>query len=115
MWKRRRSRRQVGIRKTTAVDVSLFNPRWHQNRGDLVRPGMSLAGARFLARWCPAWRRREPDLRLSHGTWEGAPRHGTPAGGGDRERPKRQQPQGTEYRRGACWRTGSEEGGRPLQ
>src|SRR4029453_4349002 len=27
--------------------------------------------------------------------------------GGDRERPKRQQPQGTEYRCGACWRTGS--------
>jgi MFS superfamily sulfate permease-like transporter len=23
---------------------------------------------RFLARWCPAWRRREPGLRLLHGT-----------------------------------------------
>ena len=43
--------RQVGIRKTMrsreiAVDVSLSNLRWHQNRGVLVRPGMSLAGAR---------------------------------------------------------------------
>jgi hypothetical protein len=32
---------------------------------------MSLAGARLLARWCPAWRRREPGLRLLYGTWEG--------------------------------------------
>jgi hypothetical protein len=30
--------------------------------------GMSLAGARLLARWCPALRRREPGLRLLHGT-----------------------------------------------
>jgi hypothetical protein len=29
---------------------------------------MSLAGARVLARRCPAWRRREPGLRLLHGT-----------------------------------------------
>jgi hypothetical protein len=39
---------------------------------------MSLAGARLLARWCPAWRRREPGLRLLHGTWEGGRRHGCP-------------------------------------
>jgi len=32
---------------------------------------MSLAGARLLARRCPVCRRREPDLRLLHGTWEG--------------------------------------------
>jgi len=37
---------------------------------------MSLAGAHRLARWCPAWRRREPDLRRSRGTWEGASGHG---------------------------------------
>ena len=36
---------------------------------------MSLAGARFLARRCPACRRREPGLRLLRGTWEGTPRH----------------------------------------
>jgi len=35
-------------------------------------PGMSLADVRSLARWCPACRRREPGLRLSHGTGEGA-------------------------------------------
>src|SRR5664279_2529309 len=34
-------------------------------------PGMSLAGARLLARWCPACRRRESGLRLPYGTWEG--------------------------------------------
>jgi len=37
-------------------------------------PGRSLAGARWLARRCPACRRREPDLLLSYGTWEGVPR-----------------------------------------
>jgi len=37
---------------------------------------MSLADTRLLARWCPAYRRREPGLRLLCGTWEGRPRHG---------------------------------------
>jgi len=36
---------------------------------------MSLADIRLLARWCPACRRREPGLRLPHGTGEGASRH----------------------------------------
>src|SRR4051794_41862554 len=36
---------------------------------------MSLAGARVLARRCPAWRRREPDLPRPNGTGEGAHRH----------------------------------------
>jgi len=36
--------------------------------GPPTTPGMSLAGARRLARWCPAPRRREPGLRLLHGT-----------------------------------------------
>ena len=36
---------------------------------------MSLAGARLLARRCPAYRRREPGLRHSWGTGEGAPGH----------------------------------------
>ena len=31
-------------------------------------PRKNLAGARVLARWCPAWRRREPGLLLLHGT-----------------------------------------------
>jgi len=53
---------------------------------------MSLAGARRLARRCPAWRRREPGLRLPRGTWEGARRYCGPAlgvrvrAGGERER-----------------------------
>ena len=47
--------------------------RWHQNRGVSRGSGMSLAGARLLARRCPACRRREPGLRLLHGTWEGRP------------------------------------------
>jgi RNA-directed DNA polymerase len=37
---------------------------------------MSPAGARLLARWCPAWRWRESGLRLLHGTWEGECLHG---------------------------------------
>ena len=43
--------------------------------GRLNGAGMSLAGARLLARWCPAWRRRESGLRLLHGTWEGGCRY----------------------------------------
>jgi len=38
-------------------------------------PGMSLAGARLLARRCPACRWREPGLPLLHGTWEGGCRY----------------------------------------
>jgi hypothetical protein len=69
--------------------------------------GMSLAGARLLARWCPAYRRRESGLRLLHGTWEGASRQGCPdRSGGERERPEAETA-GTEYRRVARWRTGS--------
>src|SRR5436190_22648907 len=40
---------------------------------------MSLAGARLLARRCPAWKRRESGLLLSRGTGEGAPRYPRPA------------------------------------
>jgi len=59
--------RQAGTRKTTTVEASkLF--RWHQNRGDGVCLGMSLADTRLLARWCPAQRWRELGLRLPWGT-----------------------------------------------
>jgi hypothetical protein len=68
-------RDQEDERKRIADDVSLVIFKWHQNRGGELHRGISLAGVRLLARWCPAWRRREPDLRLRHGTWEGAPRH----------------------------------------
>jgi hypothetical protein len=65
--------------------------------GRLNGAGMSLAGARLLARWCPAWRWRESGLRLLHGTWEGGCRYchpcagrrgavrGSALGGGNRE------------------------------
>src|SRR6266496_3036011 len=45
--------------------------------GSQWNPGMSLAGARLLARWCPACRWRESGLRLLWGTWEGMRRYGT--------------------------------------
>ena len=46
---------------------------------------MSLADTRLLARRCPAYRRREPGLRLPRGTWEGWPRY-CRRFGGERER-----------------------------
>ncbi len=49
---------QVGTGKTNAVEVSLVT-RLTSKPGRLNSPGMSLAGARLLARWCPACRRRE--------------------------------------------------------
>jgi len=57
--KRHPLRCQVGVGKTIAVDVSKNScvtpkPGWQAD------PGTSLAGARLLARWCPAYRRREP-------------------------------------------------------
>src|ERR1022692_802836 len=52
-------------------------------------PGMSLAGARLLARRCPACRRREPGLRLPCGTGEGVCGYIWPDQAGDREQPRR--------------------------
>jgi hypothetical protein len=84
--------RQVGIGKTVRSPrfwgslVTCRNSiRWHQNRGVVGQPGMSLAGVRVLARRCPACRRREPGLLLLHGTWEGTPRYCGPRSGGWRE------------------------------
>src|SRR5215208_6360663 len=71
--------------------------------GRLKGAGMSLAGARLLARWCPAWRRRESGLRRLHGTWEGVPRHCRPVGwGGERERLEAE----TEGLSTVAWRAG---------
>ena len=96
-----RWRSQVGIRKTL-----------HQkpHRGSLLKCrnwidgietwdfgvlGMSLAGARLLARWCPAWRWREPDLLLLRGTGEGVSRNCRPdVSDGERECPKRRPRKG---------------------
>jgi hypothetical protein len=84
--------RQVGIGKTVRSPrfrgslVTCRNSiRWHQNRGVVGQPGMSLAGVRVLARRCPACRRREPGLRLLQGTWEGMPRYCGPRSCGRRE------------------------------
>ena len=76
--KRRPVRRQVGARETSASE-SLPTCRnkatRHQNRGTGSCPGTSLAGARVLARRCPAWRGREPGLPRPNGTGEGAHRN----------------------------------------
>jgi hypothetical protein len=61
--------RQVGIRKTSVVAVEVPKEAWMASEPEHVdSSGMSLAVTRLLARWCPAWRRREPDLRLLRGT-----------------------------------------------
>ena len=49
--------RQVGIRKASESEPlsrCRKQSRWHQNLGAWGCPGMSLAGARVLARRCPA-------------------------------------------------------------
>ena len=61
-----------GERKRIVADVSKLEQvasKPGRGRGS----GMSLAGVRLLARRCPACRRREPGLRRSRGTGEGAP------------------------------------------
>ena len=99
--------RQAGTWKTTTAEASLFLRR-HQNRGDGECPGMSLADTRLLARWCPACRWREPGLRRSCGTWEGAPGYCCFSGGGrECPGPGSLPGRGREYCRRACWRTGS--------
>jgi hypothetical protein len=67
-------RDQEGERKRIAAEVSKRNET-ASKLGQWGCSKTSLAGARRLARRCPAWRRREPGLRLSRGTWEGLSRH----------------------------------------
>jgi hypothetical protein len=71
-------RRQVGIGKASESEplTTCRNKQLTSKPGRLNGAGMSLAGARLLARWCPAWRRRESGLRLLYGTWEGECRYG---------------------------------------
>jgi hypothetical protein len=89
----------------SAVDASLLDKEASEP-GVTFWPGMSLADTRLLARWCPAWRRREPGLRLSCGTWESAPRYCLPGSGRREGDPQASEAQGVEYRRGARRRTG---------
>ena len=73
--------RQVGIRKASEsepLSKCRNQIRWHRNWGAWGCSRTSLAGARVLARRCPAWRRREPGLRLPRGTWEGVPGYRCP-------------------------------------
>jgi hypothetical protein len=86
--------RQVGIRKASVsepLSKCRNQIRRHRNWGAWGCSRTSLAGARLLARRCPAWRRREPGLRLSRGTWEGGRRYcaPVPAGAGGREGARR--------------------------
>src|SRR5487761_381275 len=60
---------QEGERERTAVEASK-KQEMASEPGRVHSSGISLAGARLLARRCPGGRRREPDLRLLHGTWE---------------------------------------------
>jgi hypothetical protein len=75
--------RQVGTGKASVSEplTTCRNKQLTSEPGRLNGSGMSLAGARLLARRCPAWRRREPGLRLLHGTWEGGCRHHHPGVG----------------------------------
>jgi|SRR3982074_3420171 len=86
---------QVGVGKTcvTAFEVSKER-RLTSEPGCLRDPGMSLAGARLLARWCPAWRQREPGQAAF--AWNGRERDPKlpPGQGGKRERPLRLKPGG---------------------
>ena len=66
-WEKAHLMCQVGIRKTMAVDVSK-RTRMTSKPGFHFGLGKSLAGARLLARRCPAWRPRESGLLLSRGT-----------------------------------------------
>ena len=70
---------QVGTGKASVSEPLLTcrNKKMTSKPGRLNGAGMSLAGARLLARRCPAWRRRESGLRLLHGTWEGGRRYGS--------------------------------------
>jgi hypothetical protein len=81
--------RQVGTRKASEsepLSKCRNQIRWHRNWGAWGCFRTSLAGARLLARRCPAWRRREPGLRLLRGTWEGGRRYCAPVPGRGRAR-----------------------------
>jgi len=84
---------QVGIRKANESESLLTcrNLETTSKPGCQCDPGMSLAGARLLARWCPACRRREPGLLRPCGTGEGASGNILPGQVGERECPKRSE------------------------
>jgi hypothetical protein len=105
--------RQVGAGETTAVEVSLFNFRWHQNRGVLVLPG----GAWRVSAYWPGGARHRGGVNPACGFHaERGKAHADTAallralvaGEGARgSAHKRHDPRGAEYRGGARRRTGS--------
>ena len=76
-WGKGAVMRQVGTGKASVSEplTTCRNKQLTSEPGRLNGSGMSLAGARLLARRCPAWRRRESGLRPLHGTWEGGCRY----------------------------------------
>lgn len=98
---------QEGERKRIAEDVSK-GYLGDIKTGGLLGSGKSLAGARLLARWCPAWRRREPDPGFCMERENVSSRHSCfrESAGGERKSSKQQKLRGVEYRCGARGRTG---------
>jgi hypothetical protein len=91
MWEKAHLMCQVGIGKIIAVDVSK-DTRLTSKSGRVNSPERSLAGARLLARWCPACRRGESDQAAF--AWNVRRRAPTllPLVGGERECSKRLKP-----------------------
>jgi hypothetical protein len=104
--------RQVGTRKTVrspSLEGSLVtcrNAKMTSKPGVSSWPGRSLAGARFLARRCPARRRREPGLGSRTERGKARPDTAAPGGEARGSDPSGLHPQGREYRRGTRRRTG---------
>lgn len=112
-WKRRgKGPRQVGAGKmsdgceSSVVDVS--KPVQLTSKPGLApHPGISLGDIRLPPRWCPAYRQHEPGpgSRTEHvKARKIRPVLGLKVrpGRGERENPKRQNPQGEEYRCGSA-------------
>src|SRR5258706_16071458 len=74
--KRRRESRQAGIRKASESDPLMKRRKLRDDTktGYVLNPGMSLAGARLLARRGPGGRGGEGDLRVLQGNGEGGGR-----------------------------------------
>ena len=97
----------MGIRKSIAVNASLWNQGGIENRGHFRSPGKESGGVPFTGQTVSGMqRRRESGLRLSHGTWEGGCRYTAGLLPGARGRTPQRKLRGAEYRCGRCRRTG---------
>ena len=107
MWEKARFTGQAGIRKTSVVAVDVSKQGWLASKpGRVDSPGMSLEDVPYYR---PGGARHGGDVSLICGSCTEREKalSDTAACGGEREVPKRAKPQGTEYRRGSRWRTGS--------